>query len=77
MNALRSHLLLATASLILVGAPGSASLASSTPFTVNWTAPGDDGSVGRASVYDLRYSNLPLTAANFSLATRITGLPAH
>lgn len=25
-------------------------------ITLNWTAPGDDGSTGRAAVYDLRYS---------------------
>lgn len=50
--------------------------ATSTPFTLIWTAPGDDGTAGTATGYELRYSAQLLTAANFLLATRITGLPA-
>jgi hypothetical protein len=41
-----------------------------------WTAPGDDGLVGRATVYDIRYSTSPITAANFLSATPVSGVPA-
>lgn len=44
--------------------------------TVGWTAPGDDGSVGTATSYDLRVSTAPITAANFSAATPVSGMPA-
>jgi hypothetical protein len=40
-----------------------------------WTAPGDDGLIGRATRYDLRYSTTPITATNFALATQAKGLP--
>lgn len=33
---------------------------------LNWTSPGDDGTAGTASAYDLRYSTSPITAANFA-----------
>ena len=32
-----------------------------TALTVSWTAPGDDGSTGTASEYDIRYSTSPIT----------------
>ena len=41
---------------------------------LKWTAPGDDGTSGRASQYDLRYATAPITAANFSTATRFTSI---
>lgn len=41
--------------------------------TLRWTATGDDGSSGRARTYDMRYSAAPITAANWSSATRVTG----
>ncbi len=44
--------------------------------TLTWTAPGDDGATGWATLYDLRYSTHPLTGDNFSSATRVTAL-AH
>ncbi len=34
-----------------------------------WTATGDDGGVGTASEYELRYSTSPITEANFGAAT--------
>jgi hypothetical protein len=43
---------------------------------LTWTAPGDDGAVGTATTYDLRRSATTITAANFSAATQVTGLPA-
>lgn len=52
-------------------------MAGSVPETLSvaWTAPGDDGTVGTAASYDLRVSDQEITAANFALATALTGLP--
>jgi hypothetical protein len=47
-----------------------------TAVTLNWTAPGDDGNVGQAASYDLRYSTAPITADNFSGAMAVVGAPA-
>ncbi len=44
--------------------------------TLRWTAPGDDGMVGRAQAYMLRYSTVPITDANFGSATPVAGGPA-
>lgn len=43
--------------------------------TVTWTTPGDDGITGTATQFDLRYSTSPITAANFSTATRFMATP--
>jgi hypothetical protein len=45
-------------------------------LTLAWTAPGDDGSLGQATRYDIRWSTAPITDANFGAATAVTGLPA-
>ncbi len=42
---------------------------------LSWTATGDDGEVGTASSYDLRYSTSPIDAGNFDLATSAGALP--
>jgi hypothetical protein len=39
---------------------------------VAWTAPGDDGPCGQASSYEMRWSNAPLTPANFGAANLVT-----
>lgn len=44
--------------------------------SLTWTAPGDDSLTGTASQYDLRYSTAPITASNFSSATRFTSAPS-
>ena len=47
--------------------------------TILWTAPGDDGSMGRATVYTMRYSPKPVgpdTLAWWIGATPVTALPA-
>jgi hypothetical protein len=44
--------------------------------TLTWTAPGDDGTVGTAAQYDVRYSTAGITDANFSAATQAANLPA-
>ncbi|UCG61150.1 MAG: fibronectin type III domain-containing protein [Candidatus Zixiibacteriota bacterium] len=53
-------------------APG----ATSNSVTLTWTAPGDDGDVGVATEYDLRYSTSPISEANFDQATRVSDVPA-
>jgi subtilisin family serine protease len=45
------------------------SAASKTTLTVEWTATGDDGTRGRATRYDVRYSTSPITEANWTLAS--------
>ena len=47
-----------------------------TTIDLSWTAPGDDGSRGTATAYDVRYSTVRLNAANWSAATRVNGEPA-
>jgi|GEM_PF-2352723 len=44
--------------------------------TVTWTAPGDDGTDGRASSYDLRYATTTITAGTWATATQCSGEPA-
>lgn len=45
-------------------------------LTLTWTAPGDDGSTGIATVYDLRMSQTPITSdAEFDAAMQVPGLP--
>ena len=41
---------------------------------LTWTAPGDDGGLGTAALYDLRWSSAPITSANFAAATAVAGL---
>jgi hypothetical protein len=62
-------------------APAAVSnLATSSPtgssITLSWTAPGDDGSTGTATTYDIRYSTSAITDANWGSATQVTGEPA-
>ena len=44
--------------------------------TLSWTSPGDDGDLGRASEYDIRYSTEPITDANWDSATQCDDEPA-
>lgn len=44
--------------------------------TLLWTAPGDDGQVGTAAAYDLRYASDSATVAGWGSATQATGEPA-
>ncbi|MGB0930759.1 MAG: fibronectin type III domain-containing protein, partial [Chitinophagales bacterium] len=43
---------------------------------LTWTAPGDDGNVGTAAVYNVRYSTNPITPQNFNKAKEYFGTPA-
>jgi 3D (Asp-Asp-Asp) domain-containing protein len=44
-------------------------------ITLTWTAPGDDGNVGTASGYDIRYSSEPITLENWDALTECEGEP--
>lgn len=46
-----------------------------TTATLNWTAVGDDGTTGRASSYDIRFSTSPITVSNWSQASQFSGEP--
>ncbi|MDH5639976.1 MAG: DUF2341 domain-containing protein, partial [Nitrospira sp.] len=48
----------------------------STSIALSWTAPGDDGSTGTASAYDIRYATSVINAGNWASATQVTGEPA-
>lgn len=61
--------------------PASASLAARAEnngdVVINWTAPGDDGTMGKASYYYLRSSPLPIVSdTDFDTANAISGVPA-
>jgi hypothetical protein len=45
-------------------------------FQLTWTAPGDDGIVGTASEYDIRFSMDPITPESWATATRVKQPPA-
>ncbi len=47
---------------------------SSSSITITFAATGDDGIIGAASSYDVRYSEAPITASNFASAARATGI---
>lgn len=53
----------------------TASPNTATAVTLTWTAPGDDAKVGQATRYDIRYSNSPITAGNFSQANVVSAAP--
>lgn len=50
------------------------SLTAST-MTLTWTAPGDDGSVGAATSYDIRYSTSIINESNWASATQVVDEP--
>ncbi len=54
----------------------AATAASSTSVTLTWTAPGDDGNTGTASIYDIRYSTGTITDANWGSASLCSGEPS-
>ncbi|HUW82310.1 MAG TPA: Calx-beta domain-containing protein, partial [Phycisphaerae bacterium] len=43
---------------------------------LTWTAPGDDGTTGTASSYDVRYSTATISEANWGSATQASGEPS-
>jgi len=42
---------------------------------LTWTAPGDDGIIGQAVNYDLRYNSLPIDIGNWDSCDRVHGEP--
>jgi len=36
-----------------------------TTITITWTAPGDNGTLGTAAIYDIRYSTTPINSGNW------------
>ncbi len=44
--------------------------------TLTWTAPGDDGDEGTATLYDIRYSTSPIDESNWDDATQVEDEPA-
>jgi hypothetical protein len=54
----------------------SATGATATTISLSWAAPGDDGTTGTATSYDIRYSTSVITLANWGSATQATGEPA-
>ena len=56
--------------------PSAIPFSAAAVVTQRWTAPGDDAMVGRATAYQLRYSNAPITEASFDGATPAVGVPA-
>ena len=42
-----------------------------TTMQLTWTAPGDDGSTGTATAYEVRYSTAPITLGNFPVSTLV------
>lgn len=66
--------------LLMTAAPtpvtaSSVTADASNSVKVSWTAPGDDGTIGTASQYDLRYSTASITAGNFASAIAVSGEP--
>ena len=47
----------------------------STTATITWLAPGDDGRIGRADEYDVRYFTEPISEENWNSALRAVGEP--
>ncbi len=43
--------------------------------TLGWTAPGDDGATGQASVYGIRYSQTPIDEARWDSSSTASALP--
>lgn len=53
----------------------AASSAGLNSVTLSWIAPGDDGSTGTASIYDIRYSSTLITEGNWGASSQVTGEP--
>jgi hypothetical protein len=60
-------------------ATAQAQTSADSSIVLQWTAPGDDGNVGRASSYDIRYRTVNITATDttswWNAATQVTGEP--
>ncbi len=61
--------------LLVLLAPALSRAQGADSLVVQWTAPGDDGNVGKAALYELRLSVVPLTVANFKSGLIVPGMP--
>lgn len=61
----------APAAITNLSAPSVASDA----VTLSWKSPGDNGSYGTATVYDIRFATSTITETNWASATQVTGEP--
>ena len=73
MHLLPRRTVVAIALLSLVAAAPAWS-GPTTAVTLEWTAPRDDGRLGRAQAYLVRYSTEPITDANFDQAATVPGM---
>ncbi|MEE9442357.1 MAG: fibronectin type III domain-containing protein [candidate division Zixibacteria bacterium] len=69
-----SLIIAALMTILILAASNDILAADATPttITVYWTSPGDDGSSGTASEYDIRYSTSMINAGNWDYATQVT-----
>ncbi|HYM81886.1 MAG TPA: FlgD immunoglobulin-like domain containing protein [Candidatus Limnocylindria bacterium] len=74
--ALQWLLLMAGLAALLALAPVLAHAQSPDSVALVWTAPGDDGTVGTATLYQLRVSLQPIDDTNWDQASSVPGLPA-
>jgi len=61
--------------LLSFGATAAFGQGATTSVTLNWTAPGDDGSSGTAAEYDIRYSTSPITEQNWDQVSQAEDEP--
>ncbi|HET7497274.1 MAG TPA: fibronectin type III domain-containing protein [Candidatus Eisenbacteria bacterium] len=65
---------------VIQPAAAHAQTAADSTVLLNWTAPGDDGTVGRATTYDIRYRTVAIAGTDtttwWNAATQVTGEPA-
>ncbi len=54
----------------------SAGTATASSVSLSWSSPGDDGSTGTVTGYDVRYSTSAITSGNWSSATQASGEPS-
>jgi hypothetical protein len=54
----------------------SATSTTGTSVTLTWTAPGDNGTAGRATRYDIRYALAPIAASRWDQAAQAANAPA-
>lgn len=70
---------LAALASFLVAPTASAQTSADSSIALQWTATGDDGSIGTATTYDLRYRTVGITGTDttswWSAATPVTGEP--
>ena len=62
--------------LFAVAEPSQAGEVTPTSITITWTSPGDNGTSGTASLYDIRYSNLSINTGNWSNCYQAINEPA-